>query len=230
MRIAHLEKLSLIDYDNKISSVIFTYGCNLRCPFCHNPQLVTGEVSFIKPEDVLNILKSRKRFVRAVVITGGEPLLQKNLESFLVQLKELQFDIKLDTNGTFPAKLKNIIKKRLVDYIALDLKAKLSLRQYQKAAGVKLDVNLIKEAALAIRDSGLDYEFRTTAIKELIAPQDIEYNLNVLKPVRRFCLQTFMPHNTLRKRARTYTPYSEAEFRFLQKTLEKYTEKGIILR
>ncbi|MBQ7809807.1 MAG: anaerobic ribonucleoside-triphosphate reductase activating protein, partial [Clostridia bacterium] len=123
MKIEALQKLTLLDYPGKMAATVFTYGCNLRCPFCHNALLVTEEsAGGIDTEEVLSFLSKRKGMLEGVCVTGGEPLLQPDIEDFLKAIKDMGFMVKLDTNGTLPKKLKDIVRKGLVDYVAMDIK------------------------------------------------------------------------------------------------------------
>ena len=164
MKIGGFQKFSLIDYPGLISAVIFTQGCNLRCPYCHNPQLVLPErfERTIDPEYVIDFLKSRAGKIDSVSITGGEPALQKGLLPFINRIKELKFKIKLDTNGTFPEIIKEILNKNLVDYIAMDIKAPYS--SYSRISGVFVDSCSITKSIHCILNSEVNYQFRTTVV------------------------------------------------------------------
>ncbi|MDP2947632.1 MAG: anaerobic ribonucleoside-triphosphate reductase activating protein [Nanoarchaeota archaeon] len=170
MIIAGLQKTTLIDYPSKIACTIFLHGCNFRCGFCYNPDLVIRESksSFFE-EDILNFLKDRKGKLEAVCITGGEPLISLDLD-FLKKIKELGYLIKIDTNGSFPEKLKEIIDGKLVDYIAMDIKG--SPENYPKISGVN-NVDKIEQSIKLIYEFGV-YEFRTTAVKKFHDGKEIE--------------------------------------------------------
>ena len=165
MRIGGLNKFTLIDYPKHVSAIIFTQGCNFRCPFCHNPELVVPE-QFAEPipfDEVLQFLKSRKGLLDGVEFTGGEPTLQPDLLEKMRIVKELGYVIKLDSNGTNPEVLKRAISEGLTDYIAMDVKS--SLEQYNEVAGVEVDTKKIEQSINLIKSSALDHEFRTTLIK-----------------------------------------------------------------
>lgn len=175
MRIGGIQRCSLVDYPGKVSAVIFTQGCNFRCPYCHNPQLVEPSL-FATPLDVaevLSFLKSRVGRLDGVVVSGGEPLLQKDLPDFLAQIRRFGFPVKLDTNGSFPERLQEVIAAGLVDYVAMDIKAPFD--KYQQAAGVDADTDRIAGSIRALHDAGIDHLFRTTVAPPLVSAEDAEH-------------------------------------------------------
>jgi len=169
MQIAGLVKNSVVDYPSKIAAVIFTPGCNLNCYYCHNRFLLSEETwgELLSEEDVLSFLEKRRKLLDGVVISGGEPTLQKDLKEFIRKIKSLDFAIKLDTNGTNPELLKDLINNRLIDYVAMDLKA--PLQKYGQICGVDVPPILerIKESIKLLLTGQIDYEFRTTFVPEL---------------------------------------------------------------
>ena len=175
MLIGGFQRFTLIDYPGKISAVIFTQGCNLACGFCHNPELVDPSLyrEPISEKTVLDFLEFRRKNnqLDAVVLTGGEPTLQNDLIKFLIKLKKMKYSVKLDTNGTNPDILRSIISDKLVDFIAMDIKA--PFEKYSKIAGVKIDVNCIIESISCIQSSTIEHEFRTTVINTLLDEKDI---------------------------------------------------------
>ena len=200
---------SLLDYPGKICSVIFLPYCNFRCPFCQNPDLITkpDKIPNIEPKKIFKHLKSRRKWLDGVCITGGEPCLHRSLPKFLSKIKELGFLVKLDTNGTNPEMLKELTEKKLVDYIAMDIKA--PLKDYDKVTKVKVNKKAIQESIDLIRKSKIDYEFRITVIPKFTGKKEIEDIGKWLKGSKRYCLQQFRPLITLDesfKNERTYTP------------------------
>lgn len=197
MRIAHLQKTSFIEYPGKISAVIFTQGCNLRCPYCHNPELVEPELftTPVSQDEILSFMKKRTGMLDGLVITGGEPALQKGLTKFMQEVKDLGFLIKFDTNGTFPNVLENVIKHNLADYIAMDIKG--PAYKYPEIAGVPVDMDLIMKSIQSIMGSGIDYEFRTTWVKEQLTLTDIKEITMMIKDAKRFAMQRFNPSKHL---------------------------------
>ena len=164
MRISGFQKMTLLDFPGRVACTVFTFGCNLRCPFCHNASLVVGggEAEFSK-EEILAYLKKRTGLLDGVCITGGEPLLQSDIADFIKEIKALGYAVKLDTNGCYPEKLKELVLGGLVDYVAMDVKNCFS--KYGQTVGIKdFDVSPIKESAAFLISSGIDFEFRTTIV------------------------------------------------------------------
>ena len=211
MAINGFEKLSLLDFDDKISSVIFFGGCNLRCPFCQNFDLVMmpDTCDVIPFEEVYEYLKKRKGVLDAVVITGGEPTLEKDLKEMIIKIKELGYLVKLDSNGTNPEKLKELVNEGLIDYIAMDIKN--SFTSYQKTAGVALKLEKIKESIDYIMSCGVDYEFRTTIIKEYHTAKDMREIGELIKGAKKYRLQKFVDHGTCLIDGLHEVPIDEAE-------------------
>lgn len=230
MLIGGLQKLSLIDYPGKIAAIIFTRGCNFRCPYCHNPELVNPDF-FIKPiplEEFFAFLRSRQGELEGVVITGGEPLLQEGLEDFLKKIKELGYLIKLDTNGSFPERLRNIIEKRIVDYLAMDIKA--PLEKYQEITNSLIEPIKIKESIDLIINSGLDYEFRTTIVKSQLKKQDILEIGKLMKPDSLYFLQKFISSKVLDSQFLKEITYLDEELEEIRKELEELYHLNCIIR
>jgi len=167
MKIGGLQKVSFIDFPGKIAAVVFTQGCPWRCQFCHNPALVKHECfeKSIPEEKIWEFVESRKKQLDGVVVSGGEPTLQPDLTGFLKRARELGFALKLDTNGVFPERLEPILKDKLVDYVAMDLKAQ--WEQYETVVGVSINIKDLKRSIELIRASGIPYEWRTTVACEL---------------------------------------------------------------
>ncbi len=194
MIISGLQKLTLIDYPDKLACTLFLYGCNFRCGFCHNPELVI-EKNNIKysEEEILDFLKKRKKYLDGVCITGGEPLLSLE-ENFLREIKSLGYFIKMDTNGSFPEKLKEFIEKGLIDFVSMDLKS--SKENYSKVAGVDVNIEKIQKSIKVIAESGIDYEFRTTILNRFHNREEIkalcEWVMKILeKRPKKYVLQGF---------------------------------------
>ena len=174
MRLGGLLKFSMIDYPGRLAAVIFTQGCNYRCPFCHNPELVLPDL-FLAPlrgEEVFSFLEKRRGQLQAVVVTGGEPTLHHDLPEFLARIKAMGYLVKLDTNGTRPDMLRDILVSGNVDYVAMDIKS--SPEGYCKATGIQADIAQIRLSVALIRSSGIVHEFRTTAFKAILAESDMK--------------------------------------------------------
>ena len=187
MKIGGLQKTSLQDYPEEVSSIIWTIGCNFSCPFCYNKDLVKGNIAQIPDEEILLFLKKRKKLIDGLVISGGEPLLQKDLKDFCKKVKKLGYKIKIDTNGSFPDKLKDLIDEKLVDYIAMDVKA--PKKKYRELTNAKIDIKKIDKSIEIIKNSNLDYEFRTTIVPNFLVKDDIVEIAKWLKGTKRFYLQ-----------------------------------------
>jgi pyruvate formate lyase activating enzyme len=213
---------SLIDYPGKICSVIFLPDCNFRCPFCQNPDLITkpDKIPNIEPERIFEHLKSRRKWLDGVCVTGGEPCLHQNLPEFLSKIKELGFLVKLDTNGTNPKMLKELIEKKLVDYIAMDIKS--PLKDYDKVTKVKVNKKNIEESVDLIKKSKVDYEFRTTVIPKFIDKKEIEEIGKWLKESKLYCLQQFRPLITLDESFKNEKTYTSEELKELAEVAKPF--------
>ncbi|QUH24537.1 anaerobic ribonucleoside-triphosphate reductase activating protein [Serpentinicella alkaliphila] len=222
MNILGQQKSSFIDYPNKISTVYFTGGCNFKCPYCHNKDLVNSIGTKFSEDEIFSFLLKRKKFIDAVCISGGEPTLQKDLYKFISKLKSEGFFVKLDTNGYSPDILESLIKDEMLDYIAMDIKG--PLYAYEKIAGVKIDVNLIKKSIDIIKGSNIDYEFRTTICRELITIKDIVDIANMLKGSKSYFLQNFRDGDTVLYGKNCLTPYDKEELEELEAILKDYFE------
>ena len=185
------QKLTLLDYPGKVSCTIFTKGCNFRCPFCHNALLVEGKDSDnFTDSEVLEYLKKRQGILEGVCISGGEPLMQPEIEEFIRKVKELGYCVKLDTNGSYPEKLKLLVSAGLVDYVAMDVKN--SFEKYGETAGVpELRLDKIKESINFLLEGNVDYEFRTTVAKGLHTVGDIKALTQHIVGAKKYFLQNF---------------------------------------
>ena len=199
MRISGLQKLAMVDFPGKLAATVFTGGCNLRCPFCHNALLVNRleeNPETHSVEEVLDFLKKRKGFLDGVVLSGGEPLLAGGAADFLAAVKALGFAVKLDTNGCYPEKLKEILDRGLVDYVAMDIKN--SREKYAETVGIpEFDVTPIEQSVELLKHSGVDFEFRTTVVKEFHTAQDLVSIGRWLAGSPRYFLQQFVDSGDL---------------------------------
>jgi pyruvate formate lyase activating enzyme len=195
MEIKGFLDISFVDWDGKISSVIFLPSCNFRCPFCHNVNLVLNpeKLDTIPFGYIEDQLKKQKGWTDGVCITGGEPTLHSNLPELCSRIKKMGFLVKLDTNGTNPTMLKELMDRRLVDYVAMDIKAPLTEKKYSKATGVKAEKLLenVKESIKLLLGSNMDYEFRTTVVPSIHEEEDIEQICRSLVGCRKYVLQKF---------------------------------------
>lgn len=225
MLIGGLHKVSLINYPGRISAVVFTQGCVFRCPYCHNPELVNPKL-FTKtiPEDeVLNFLEKRKGKLDAVVITGGEPTIQKDLPEFIKKIKAMGFLVKLDTNGVNPEMLAGLLDEKLLDYVAMDVKA--PLEKYEKIVKAKAVLADIERSIKLIMSSAVDYEFRTTVVKDFLSKKDILKIGEMIKGAKRYVLQKFVPSKTLDKKFMKAATYSDEEFEELRAELDRHISR-----
>ena len=193
MKIGGLQKTSLLDYPNKLSAIIWTVGCNLQCPYCYNKQLLDKNgIKIINEEDVLLFLKKRKGKLEALSISGGEPLLQEDIFNFINKVKKIGYLIKIDTNGTFPNKLKKLIDEQLVDYISMDIKA--PKNKYDIICNKKVNIKNIQKSIDLIKNFSKKYEFKTTIVPSLLNKNDIIEIAEWLKGADQYYLQQFKNH------------------------------------
>ncbi len=206
-----LQKTTLLDFPGKLACTVFTGGCNFRCPFCHNASLVTRpqDVEEISVDSFFSYISKRRGLLDGVCITGGEPLLNKDIEDFIKRIRELDLLIKLDTNGAFPQSLESLLDKGLVDYVAMDIKN--SPEKYAMTAGVgeDFDISLLQKSIDLIIQKAPDYEFRTTVVRELHDENDIRSITNWLKDTRRYFLQKYVDSGDILSKG--YSAYDDTE-------------------
>ncbi len=195
MKIGGIQKTSLLDYPDVISAIIWTVGCNFRCPFCYNKDIVLGKVRLIPNEDVFSFLEKRKEMLEGLVITGGEPLMQKDISDFCIKVKKMSYLIKIDTNGMYPEKLKELIDENLIDYVAMDIKA--SKKKYEILTNSKVNIKKIEESIKLLQNSRIDYEFRTTFAPKLLIKDDIIEIAKWISGSKKFYLQQFKTNTPL---------------------------------
>ncbi|MBQ7132727.1 MAG: anaerobic ribonucleoside-triphosphate reductase activating protein [Oscillospiraceae bacterium] len=192
MKISGFQKLTLLDFPHKTACTVFTHGCNFRCPFCHNASLVTYDAGTKFTEDeVLAHLEKRKGVLDGICISGGEPLLQSSLFEFIQKAKSMGYLVKLDTNGSYYARLEVLVKSGLVDYVAMDIKN--SPQKYAASCGLEsMDFENIEKSKELLIHSGIEYEFRTTVVKQLHTEEDFEQIGEFIKGAKRYYLQKFI--------------------------------------
>lgn len=222
VEIKGLEKFSPKDFPGYISSTVFLGGCNFRCPFCHNSDLVLRpEILPTFPLDYfLSFLDSRKGWLEGICISGGEPLLQDDLETLLILIKDRNLLVKIDINGSFPSRLEDLIQKKLIDHIAMDVKA--PLKRYQEVTRATVNEEDIVRSVDIIKNSGLGYVFRTTLVPGLVGPEDIKKICQMLDGAKIFQLQQFVPLNTLDSHYLQKKPYRREEVQGLARIAEPY--------
>lgn len=226
LAIKGLQKTTLVDYPGKVACTIFLPRCNFRCGFCYNRDLVLGYDSLptISEEEVISFLDKKKKWLDGVVFTGGEPLLHKELPLFIKRIKEMGFLVKIDTNGSNPKMLKELIDNKLVDYVAMDIKA--PLEKYDKIVGVKSDKEKIKESIDILKNSDIDSEFRLTCVPTLHTKEDIRKIGEWLEGSKRMFIQQFQPkEKMIDKSLLKVKPFSKEELLEFKKILEPYFDK-----
>lgn len=199
MKFYGFQKMTMLDFPGRVACIVFTGGCNLRCPFCHNALLVTQVDNVVyDEEEIIEYLKKRKGLLDGICVSGGEPLLQIGLEDFLRRVKELGYLVKLDTNGTFPARLKGLVEKGLVDYVAMDIKN--CKEKYPLTTGTdSFDIAKIEESVAFLLSGAVDYEFRTTVVDGLHEEKDFEKIAQWIKGAKKYFLQNFVDSGNLIK-------------------------------
>lgn len=222
MKIGGLQKFSLIDYPGKICAVLFTQGCNFRCSYCHNPELVNPRLygTAIPEEEFFKFLSKRQEKLDAVVVTGGEPAFQADLVDFISEIKAMNFLVKIDTNGSCPQVIEELIEGKLVDYIAMDVKA--PLERYGEVTASPINPLAIEKSIGLIMKSGIDYEFRTTVVKSLLSENDIVRIGETVAGARKLILQKFIPSKTLDEKFLTAETYSDEDFEEFKRCLSNH--------
>jgi pyruvate formate lyase activating enzyme len=223
MKFSGFQKVSLIDYPERIASVLFTPGCNLRCPFCHNWRIVVDpKPPFLQEATVLEILEKRKKYVDTVVVTGGEPTMHKELPKLLAKLKERGFTVKLDTNGFYPEVLEECLTH--VDYVALDVKT--SPQEYSKLGAS--DTREFMRSAELLKTGKVNYEFRTTVVPGIVRLDNVDAIGALIKGTETYALQQFVPDNALDAQFRNLKPYSPEILVKFAEAFKPHAEKVIL--
>jgi pyruvate formate lyase activating enzyme len=228
MKILGFQKQSLIEYPGRISAVVFLGGCNLRCQFCYVPHLVLPEEiekqKEIPQSKVFSFLKERRNFLEAVAVSGGEPTLNKDLPDFIKKIKKLGYLIELETNGTNPKMIKYLIDKKLVDYVAMDIKHRLdNFKQYKEITGGVLTKKMfenIKKSIKILISGKVDYELRTTIMKEFHKKEDILEICKEIQGAKVYYLQNYQKNRTIS--GKTFTPFEEKEIEEIVKEGQKF--------
>lgn len=225
VRIKGIQGISLIDFPGKIASTLFTGGCNFRCPFCHNPELIESDSSTddISYEEIIAKLKERKNFIEGICITGGEPLFSEDIIELIQLLKEeTHLPVKIDTNGYNPDILEKIIKMRLADYFAMDIKT--SLGKYYLAAGIDINPDRIKKSIDMIINSSVHHEFRTTCVPDIVDSNDIREIGSYIVGAERFALQQFRRDKTYKSEYEDKYPYKPEDIIKFKDILKQFID------
>lgn len=221
VKIGGLQKVSFSDYPGMITAIIFTQGCNFRCPYCHNPELADPArySETLSAKGILAFLELRKGNLDAVTISGGEPTLQPDLLPFLRKIREFGYLIKVDTNGSRPDVLATLYEAGLVDYLAMDIKG--PLEKYSFITKSNIHLAAVCKSIELIMASGVGYEFRTTAVKSLLQTEDFTRIAALIKPARRFVLQSFVPSKALEGQYLSETPFTRSELEEIGLSMQK---------
>jgi pyruvate formate lyase activating enzyme len=245
MQIGGLQKLTSIDYPGRLAATVFLIGCDFKCPSCYSSEIVLPEKIKNQPKIsekyFFNFLKKRKGLLEGITICGGEPCLNKNLPQFCKKIKKFGYLVKLDTNGSNPEMLKKLINSKLVDYLAMDIKASLGAKiqnpkskiqtnsksqipKYEMATGVKIEIAKIKKSIEIIKNSGIDYEFRTTVVPSIHTKEDILQIAKDISPAKRYSLQNFRPEKTINPEFEKIKPYPPEYLLEIQRTIAPFFE------
>ena len=226
IEIGGLQKTTLIDFPGRIAATIFLCGCNFRCPWCYSPELVLPEKIKNQPKitekEFFEFLKSRKELLEGVVVCGGEPTINKDLPDFIKKIKNLGFSIKIDTNGSNPKMLKNLIDKKLVDYVAMDIKG--PKEKYSQFIGKEVDIKKIQKSIDILKQGKVDYEFRTTILPSLHKKEDIIEMAKWISGAKRYYLQNFRLEKILDPDFEKIKPYSQEFLLEIQKAISPFFE------
>ncbi len=217
IKIGGVQKFSLLDYPDKISAIIFTSGCNFRCGYCHNPELFSSNSEW-NEEKVLEFLNTRQGKLDGVVITGGEPTIHKGLPEFIKKIKSLNFSVKLDTNGTNPHMLKDLVQSNLIDYVAMDIKAPLS--KYKMITGIE-PIGVDESIEFLLKEK-IPYEFRTTALSSQLLIKDFEEIGKLISGADKYFIQKFVPSKILDNNLLSDKGYTESEIKCIMNILNLY--------
>lgn len=224
MKIGGLQKTTLIDFPGRVAATIFLSGCNFRCPWCYSPELVLPEKIKKQPKIsekyFFSFLKKKKGLLEGIVICGGEPTINKDLISFIKEIKKMGYLIKLDTNGSNPKQLKELIDKKLIDYVAMDVK--LPKDRYKEVFGTKIDIKDIEKSINILRKGKIDYEFRTTVVPNIHKKEDIIKIAKWIQGAKRYYLQDFRPEKTIDEKFEKIKSYSKEYFLEIQKAIAPF--------
>lgn len=232
MNIRGYLQTSLLEWPGKIAAVVFVGGCNFRCPFCHNRDLVLSPEKLPKifEKEIFENLKKRKNWVDGICLTGGEPTLQKDLTRFLSRCKRMGFLTMIETNGTKPEVLKKLFIEKLLDRLSMDIKTSLNSREYSRVAGVKIKIEAIKESIKLILSSGIDFEFRTTVVPTLLNKKTLvvlaKQLRNLINHTPALFLQQFVPQNCLDPQFEKLKPYSKKEMEEILTAVQEYLPRA----
>jgi len=226
IEIGGLQKTTLIDYPGRLAATVFLIGCNFRCSFCYSSELVLPDKIKNQPrisqKEFFSFLRERKGLLEAITVCGGEPTLNKDLSAFIKKIKKMGYLVKLDTNGSNPKMLKSLIDKKLIDYVAMDIKA--PREKYVKVVGRGVDINDIEESIKLLKQNKVDYEFRTTVVPSIHSQKDIIRIAKWLSPAKRYYLQNFRPEKTINPKFKKIKPYPQGFLLEIKKEISRFFE------
>jgi len=226
MQIGGLQKLTLIDYPGRLAATVFLCGCNFHCRFCYNSELVLPQKIKIQPKIsekcFFDFLKSRQGLIEGICLTGGEPTINKDLPDFIKKIKKLKYLVKIDTNGSNPKMLKNLINKKLVDYIALDVKS--PREKYNKICKKRVNIKNIERSIKLLQENKVEYEFRTTVTPSLLEKEDILKIARWISPAKKYYLQNFRPEKTIDPKFEKIKPYPQEYLLEIQRAIAPFFE------
>jgi len=224
MLIGGMQTLTLVDFPGCLAATIFTAGCNFRCHFCHNPELVFGlDAKHLSEKEVLDFLQKRKAFLDGICITGGEPTIHRDLDEFIKKIKKMNLKVKLDTNGTNYQMLKKLINEKLIDYVAMDIKA--PWNKYEKVVNQRIDVGKIKKSVALLLSNVVSYEFRSTILPSLHPKKDIIEMAGQIRGADQYYLQQFKPFDKMvNEEYKNSRPYKSAELKKIKDQIKKYVK------
>ncbi|MFH1582399.1 MAG: anaerobic ribonucleoside-triphosphate reductase activating protein [bacterium] len=227
IKIGGLQKTTLIDFPGRVAATVFLVECNFRCPFCYSSELVLPEKikdhPLLSEESVFNFLKERVELLEGIVVCGGEPTINKDLPEFLKKIKDMGFLVKLDTNGSNPDMLKSLIKERLIDYVAMDVKA--PKEKYVETVKGEADLKDIEKSINILKEGKVDYEFRTTVVPGIHNKEDVIKIAEWLKPAKRYFLQNFRAEKTIDPKFENIKPYTKDFLLECKKEIESFFEE-----
>ena len=226
IQIGGLQKTTLIDYPGCLACTVFLIGCNFRCPFCYSSELVLPEKIKLQPriskKDFFKFLKGKKGLLEGAVICGGEPTIHNDLPDFIRKIKKIGYLVKLDTNGSNPEMLKKLIDDKLINYVAMDIKA--PPEKYNKSAGVKVAIKKIQKSIDILKEGKVDYEFRSTIVPTLQKKEDVIAMAKWISGAKRYYLQNFRPEKTIDPKFEKIKPYSEEFLMAIKKEILPFFE------
>ncbi|HUW71708.1 MAG TPA: anaerobic ribonucleoside-triphosphate reductase activating protein [Candidatus Humimicrobiaceae bacterium] len=226
MEIGGLQRTTLIDFPGRIAATIFLCGCNFRCPWCYSSELVLPEKIKKQPKitekEFFKFLESRKELLEGVVVCGGEPTINKDLPDFVREIKSLGFLVKIDTNGSNPQMLKNLIDKKLIDYVAIDIKG--PQKKYSQLTGIKADIKEIQKSIDILKEDKVDYEFRSTIVPSLHTKEDVIEMARWISGAKRYYLQNFRSEKTIDPNFEKIEPYPQEFLLEIQKIISPFFE------